>query len=153
MEKGVKIKRVLVIASNTQIERQNSFKEELKKICPTCEVVIDKSGRFNRDYARRIAVSHLTTAIDENRPFDVVFCTSDSMTLGCLDAVAEITTCKECKKPRVIGYDGIPLIRQFVESGDSALERVIVQETHDIAVAAVEQLIRLFQGEDIKGAG
>jgi len=149
---GLTVRRALVIASNTQTARQRQFRDALQGTCPDCEIVINESGRFCREPARRIAVAHFNDAIASKRPFDVVFCTSDSMALGCLDAIAQVTDWQQCQKPRLIGYDGIPATMQLTEVAGWALERVVVQDTHSIAVAAVEQLLRLLKGEDIRGA-
>jgi ABC-type sugar transport system substrate-binding protein len=105
-----------------------------------------------RESTRRLAITHFRNAIATNHPFDIVFCTSDSMTLGCLDAIAEITNWQQCPRPRLFGYDGIPATRRLAGTPGCDLERVVVQDTHDIAVAAVEQLLGLLKGEDIRGA-
>jgi DNA-binding LacI/PurR family transcriptional regulator len=146
------IRRVLVIASDTQLARQQLFKEHLVMAQPDCAVVIDEGGCFSRDAAYDVVRRHLLKGLDTKEPFDVVFCTSDLMALGCLDAIRSIEDRSGFQKPRVFGYDGIEATLRLVKEGNSLLERVVVQDAHSLAVTAAEQLLRLLAGEDLRGS-
>lgn len=141
--------KVLVIASNTQVARQNSFKKHLVQSLLKYDVVIDEGGLFCRDKAYNITLKRLKSAIQKNDPFDAIFCTSDSMTLGCLEAIREMGVLEGFREPRVFGYDGIATTIRLADDPKSPLQCVVVQDHHEIAVAAINQLDRLTKGEKL----
>lgn len=146
------IRKVLVIASNTQVARQNSFKKHLEQSLLGYDVVIDDGGLFSRDQAYNITLKRLQSAIQKKDPFDAIFCTSDSMTLGCLEAIREMGGLEGFREPRVFGYDGIATTIRLADDPKSPLQYVVVQDHHEIAVAAIEQLERLTKGENLMTA-
>jgi hypothetical protein len=65
---------------------------------------------------------------------------------GCLDAIARIGRSRSHAQPRVVGYDGTTTTLNLVDSARSALSRVVVQDTRELARTAVDQLLQLSQG-------
>lgn len=143
------IKRILVIAGFAKLERYRSFRRRIKssKRLRGCEIIITEDGKFDRWVAESITYNLVTEAIERHRPFDIIFCIADSMTLGCLDAIARITNWHGHLQPKVIGYDGTASTRNFVENRRSRLVRVVVQDSKEIARRAVSQLILLSQSK------
>ena len=133
---------ILVVASNTQIARQGEIKARLAQSRPQWKLEIDKGGMFNREQAQGLVDRRLRDT--EQAKVDAIVCTSDSMTLGCLDALRDVGA--EEAPEVVIGYDGIALTRRIVDDSSSPLRRVVVQDTHDLAVAAATALSDLLQG-------
>jgi ABC-type sugar transport system substrate-binding protein len=143
------IKRILVIAGFAKSERHESFQRKLmmSEKLKGCDLIVTQDGKFDRWIAENVAYNRIDEAIDEGKPFDVVFCTADSMTLGCLDAIERLAARRQIQKPRVIGYDGTATTKSLVDSGHSPLARIVIQDSKELAGTAIAQLIRL-QGED-----
>lgn len=137
------IRRVLVISGAAKQNRWKRFVAVLKEGLKDCEVVVSEDGKFDRATSETVAYNFLIFALKKN-PFDVVFCTADSMTLGCLDAIARIDW-RGCSRPRIIGYDGIAITQRLVASGKSPIARIVVQDAGEVARISVEQLTRLNQ--------
>jgi DNA-binding LacI/PurR family transcriptional regulator len=147
---GAPIRRILVVAGFAKRNRHDSFHKRIKssKKLSGCEVVVTEDGKFDRWIAENVTFNLLSDALKAKKPFEVIFCTADSMTVGCLDAIARIPRWGRRSKPRVIGYDATPTTRNMVESRRSPLVRIVVQDTRELASAAVEQLIRMHQSEN-----
>lgn len=144
-------KHILVIASNTQVDRQNEFRETILKAWPSCKVDVDESGGFDQKKASVSARLRLRAACKAGDPVDAVFCTSDSMMLGCLAAINELTGVKGFRTPRLFSYDGTLAIRELAETTKSRLCRVVIQDPSAVAVATVNRLERLLRGEQASG--
>ncbi len=139
--------RVLVVAGPAKADRQASFKKAVISRWPACIVTTTTDGGFDRQRARIIASNLLKRALENKLPYDAIFCTSDSMTLGCLDAIQNIDWAG-LVAPNVIGYDGIEATRSLIDSGHSTLQRVVVQDPQKLAEAAIHALHELTQGKD-----
>jgi ABC-type sugar transport system substrate-binding protein len=112
-------------------------------------MVVSEDGKFDRWISENVAYNKLNDARRRRQPFDVIFCTADSMTLGCLDAIDRIQRWHGSAKPRVIGYDGTVTTQRLADSGRSFLARIVVQDTKELARASVEQLVRMRLGEEV----
>jgi DNA-binding LacI/PurR family transcriptional regulator len=139
------IRRILIISGFAKQERFLAFRTLVSEKLD-CDIVVSEDGKFDRWVSENIAFTELSEAIKIGRPFDLVFCTADSMTLGCLDAIDRIERWRGCAKPRVIGYDGTATTQRLAGDARSLLERVVVQDTKELARVAVEQLMRMRQG-------
>jgi DNA-binding LacI/PurR family transcriptional regulator len=141
------VRRILVISGFAKQKRYEAFKEAVSEL--NCDVLISEDGKFDRWIAENVVHNRLNEALKRRQPFDVVYCTADSMTLGCLDAIDRIRNWRGGKKPRVVGYDGTVTTQHLVESADSLLARVVVQDTKELARVSTDQLARMRQGEDV----
>jgi ABC-type sugar transport system substrate-binding protein len=143
------VRRVLVVAGYAKQARHRSFIAQVKNRL-ACEVVLTEGGKFDRWVSENISFNLLTDALKTHKPFDVAFCTADSMTLGCLDAIARIDEWHGHAQPRVVGYDGTTTTMNLADSRRSALRQVVVQDTRELARTAVDQLLQFHQGGDEK---
>jgi DNA-binding LacI/PurR family transcriptional regulator len=143
------IRRILVVAGFAKHARYTAFQDAIRKSnkLTGCEVVITEDGQFDRWISENVTYNLLTDALEKKKPFDVVFCIADSMTLGCLDAIDRVRRWGRHPKPRVVGYDATTTTRNLVDSKRSPLVRIVVQDTKALASAAREQLIRMNQPE------
>jgi ABC-type sugar transport system substrate-binding protein len=141
------IRRVLIISGFAKQERFLSFRKILSEKLG-CDIVVSEDGKFDRWVSENIVFNELGDAIKIGRPFDLVFCTADSMTLGCLDAIDRIERWRGARKPKVIGYDGTATTQRLAADTRSLLERVVVQDTKELARVSVEQLMRMRQGDE-----
>lgn len=141
------IKRVLVLAGLTQKDRQNVFKDIVVAKYPSIKLDIDESCDFIRNTARGVATGWLDRSISRKDPIDVIFCTTDSIALGCLDAIKDVYRRSSSARPKVIGHDGVPDMRTLVSSDSSPAIRVVLQDTDDIATQAVRTLVAMINGE------
>jgi ABC-type sugar transport system substrate-binding protein len=139
----VAISTVLVIASTSQVERQESFVKTLASEAPEIKVIIDDGGRFTRIDAYNSTLRHLRSAISARSKIDIIFCTSDSMTLGCLDALQSISESSPFQLPKIIGYDGIAETKRLVDSPISPLMHIVIQNHHEVAVGAISEFDQL----------
>jgi ABC-type sugar transport system substrate-binding protein len=139
LAEDVPVKRILIIAGYAKHARHKSFQKSIAKNLPSCEMQVRKDGRFDRWISENIAYNCLTEAIKRRKPIDVIFCTADSMTLGCLDAIERVTWGR-CAKPKVIGYDGTVTTKRLIDYARSPLVRVVMQDNAKIADAVMSQL-------------
>jgi ABC-type sugar transport system substrate-binding protein len=146
----IAVKRILVIAGFAKSRRHEAFRNRLvtAETLKGCELVVTQDGKFDRWIAENVAHNHLSTASEESKPFDAVFCTADSMTLGCLDAIERLARRTKIRKPRVIGYDGTTTTKNLIDTRQSPLTRVVIQDSKELAGAAIAQLIKLNQSEE-----
>lgn len=140
------VRRVLVVAGPAKHQRQEVFRREFLNYSPDCEMFITEDGGFKRQLAENLVHGEILDAISSKRPYDLVFCTADSMTLGCLDALARVNW-RNKKPPEVIGYDGVPLVQHLIQRGDTLLRRVVIQDPEQLASAAVSQLMQMSAGD------
>jgi len=131
---------ILVIASNTQTKRQEEFKRVIVDAWSNCDVCVDESGMFDEAESYRAVTLHLQKTIKSGVKIDAIFCTSDSMMLGCLRAIEQFSDIKRFQCPRLFSYDGTPAIQRLSESQKSHVARVVVQSPSAVAVAAIDCL-------------
>jgi DNA-binding LacI/PurR family transcriptional regulator len=142
------VQRIFILSGFAKQKRYEAFRELISKGLK-CDVVVSEDGKFDRWVSENVAYNKLNDAIKHRQPFDLIFCTADSMTLGCLDAIDRIQRWHGCMKPRVLGYDGTVTTQRLADSGRSLLARIVVQDTKELARASVEQLVRMRQGEEV----
>jgi ABC-type sugar transport system substrate-binding protein len=142
---GTKPERILVIAGPAKADRQNSFKAAVVRRWPDCSIVITTDGQFNRERARSITRMLVKKSLENNKHYDIIFCTSDSMTLGSLDAIKSFDW-DQIRAPCVIGYDGVEATRKLIDEDDFLLQRVVVQDPAILAAAAIHSLQQLKAG-------
>jgi DNA-binding LacI/PurR family transcriptional regulator len=106
---------------------------------PKCTIRITTDGAFNRRTTEEIVYDILAEAVAQKTAYDVIFCTTDSMTLGCLDAMQSLDWKGEAR-PHVIGYDGIDATRRLILRRQTQLKRVVVQDAAKLAGAAIQEL-------------
>src|SRR5262249_8337515 len=141
------VKRILVMHGFTKEKRVQAFEETVKNNLK-CSIVVSEDGKFDRWISENVAYNLLTNALKEDEPFDTIYCTSDSMTMGCFDAIIRVEHWHKYPKPRVIGYDGTRVTRRLVENAErSRIARIVVQDTKELARASVEQLMRMYEGK------
>ncbi len=136
---------ILVVASTSQTSRQRAMAKRLAQSRSRWALEIDEGGDFDRQQAQKIV--DLRIRSKKKPKIDAIVCTSDAMTLGCLDALGQLRTTEAPKV--VIGYDGIKLTRRIIDDGASPLKRVVVQDTHELAVAATIALSDLIRNRQV----
>jgi ABC-type sugar transport system substrate-binding protein len=139
------IKRILAIAGFAKQSRQESFQKTISKSLKHCEITTTEDGKFDRWISENIAYNYITDAIEAGSPFDAIFCTADSMTLGCLDAIERVANWKGCARPKIIGYDGTTTTRKLVDSKRSSLVRIVIQDNNAMAETSVALMINANQ--------
>jgi ribose transport system substrate-binding protein len=140
---------VLVVAANTQLNRQRQFVRVLANTHPQATVIVDEDGLFARDRARDIVRRRLAELSRQNRPVDVIFCTSDEMALGALDALHAPDAGDASSRVRVVGVDGTREARALINSGGSPLCATVVQDPARVAERAVDLMERKLRGDDV----
>jgi DNA-binding LacI/PurR family transcriptional regulator len=138
--------RALVISGAAKYSRCDVFANILRE--NNWAVSISQEGEFDREKSTAVAYNRLSAALKEQRPFDVVFCTNDSMTLGCLDAIQQIDNWPNGGQPKIIGYDGIAITKRLAEHGRIA--RTVVQSAREVARASIEQLLLMHEKKPSK---
>jgi DNA-binding LacI/PurR family transcriptional regulator len=138
------IKRILVIRGFAKNKRHEAFIRKLKmsRKLKGCEIA-EEDGEFDQWTSENVAYNHIEQAEKDSKPFDVVFCTADSMTLGCLHAIRRL----QGQKPKVIGYDGTPTTKREAGNPESPLVRIVIQNSRELAGAAIARLISLSQNQ------
>ncbi|ADP80453.1 sugar ABC transporter substrate-binding protein [Pseudofrankia inefficax] len=139
---------VLVIAGRGQTGRQRRFVEVMRDRCPQAEIVLDEEGGFVRRRARDIARRKLTSLGQQGRSVDMIFCTSDEMALGAVDAV-QMFASGGGAAAQVIGVDGTSEVVALVDSGVSPLCATVVQDHARLAEHAVDLMERMMRAEPV----
>lgn len=102
------------------------------------DVTVSTLGGYNTDQAAEVVRGYLKRAYRDNKPFQVIYNTGDSMTLGTVNANADIRQREGCAAPYAIGYDGIDATKRLTARGEMA--GVVMQDPKQVARAAVDQL-------------
>jgi DNA-binding LacI/PurR family transcriptional regulator len=140
------IKRILIIRGFAKSNRHEAFKRRLKMSgkLKGCEIA-EEDGEFDQWTSENVAYNHIDQAEKDSKPFDVIFCTADSMTLGCLHAIRRL----QGQKPKVIGYDGTPTTKREADNPESPLVRIVIQNSRELASVAIARLISLSQNQGV----
>jgi ribose transport system substrate-binding protein len=137
---------VLVVGASTHVGRHNRFVSALADLVPRARIDVDTGGQFTRDRARAIVRQRLGQADREGRHIDVIFCTSDEMAFGALDALREPGVQPRATAATVIGVDGTREARALIRSDDSAMRATVAQDPRRVAGRAVDVLMRKRRG-------
>ena len=141
------ISRILVISSTSQTGRQDEFNRVVKASLTDCQIDQNDGGAFDRSTARQLIRPMLVDAIKQGDPYQLVFCTSDAMALGCLDALRELSNAGNQIATKLISYDGIYETKNAVFDDKSPLFRVVVQDTEELSSRIVDSLINMMRGK------
>lgn len=136
---------IYVIAGPAKMERQNEFKQYIASKKPNWKVTVTLDGRFNKMNSYNICKNLLE---QKNGPsIDMFFCTADSMTLGCLEAINKV---RKRKTPHVIGYDGIKETRNILDHDSSSpLKCLVHQDPKEVAHEGAKVLNKIIKRENI----
>lgn len=129
---------VLILAGREHLDRQNRCAHVLRARLGDVSIVIDDTCDFRRSRAHDAVAAHLRSAA----PLDAVFCTSDDMALGAVEA---LRVSQHHSDTVVVGIDGIPEARVLIEAGGH-LRATVVQDPHRLAESAVDVLQRMLEG-------
>lgn len=143
--RGVQRPHVLILASHEHTDRQNYCAERLRAGLDAVSVTIDDTCDFSRSRAYNVVQAHIRSASALPARLDAVFCTSDDMALGVVDALRENASLNTTDTI-VIGVDGIPETLNMIATGAGPLRATVVQDSHRLAESAVEVLQRMVDG-------
>ncbi len=136
--------RVLVLASREHDSRQQRGEKALRAALPDVEITVDDRCDFVRSRAYNAVRAHLRQLPADGR-LDAVFCTNDEMALGAVDALLA-TPSAATRETVVVGIDGVLEARTLIDTGSSPLRATVVQDTHRLAVGAVDLLVKMHRG-------
>ncbi len=140
---GVRRPRVLIIASREHSNRQQECARVLREEFKDPPITIIDSCDFSRLRAYD-AVRHHVDELDSRQSLHAIFCTNDEMALGAVDALS--TPSSATKSTVVIGIDCVPEAKALIDSGASPLRASVVQNTHQLALSIVDQLVKIHRG-------
>ncbi|MEV6825329.1 substrate-binding domain-containing protein [Amycolatopsis sp. NPDC051102] len=135
---------VLIIASHEHESRQQRCEDVLRSGLPGAEVVIDDRCEFVRSRAYNAVRTHIRQ-LKPGQCLDAIFCTNDEMALGAVDAV-EAAASAATHATVVVGIDGVLEARTLIDTADSPFRATVVQDTHRLAVGAVDLLVKMHRG-------
>lgn len=137
--------RILVIASQSQSDRQSAFMKRVKELLPGAHLDLTVDGDFSRSRAREAWLKYSVDATGAAKNVDVVFCTNDEMALGVVDALEESGR-PPGTLPWLIGVDGTEEARAVIDRG-GPMKASITQDSAQLASEALSHLNRLLDGE------
>lgn len=150
LDRGVEAPRVLVVAAESQGDRQARFTSTLREILPSAAVDVTVLGLFARERAREIVDRRIRHLGGRGERLDAIFCTNDEMALGAVDAVQQrIAAGGSVDDLVILGVDGIAEATAAIQAGTTAFQATIVQDTRRLAEVAVDILLRLRAGERV----
>lgn len=143
MAQIIRLDRILVVAGREQVARQEEFRRVVLNSLPKCDVDIHTDGEFRRAAARQITLKWVDYGLKHRCPYQLIFCTSDQMTLGCIDALNELSRSSKAALPLVIGHDGELAVLYLLGIDDPYLSRVVVTSPEKMAEDVVDSLYGL----------
>jgi ABC-type sugar transport system substrate-binding protein len=102
--------------------RANAFREQVSSAWPGTQFIETPTFNYSRSAAFAHSASTLRSMADATRQIalDVVFACNDDMAIGVRTAINLLTregyTFR--KAPQIVGYDGIPEIREYIDADD-----------------------------------
>lgn len=138
---GVWRPHVLIVASHEHPDRQNRCAEVLRAEFGGISIIIDDTCDFRRSRAYNAVQAYIGSC---GTPLDAVFCTSDDMALGAVDAL-RVNTAQHTSDTVVVGVDGIPEALNLITAAGSPLRATVVQDSHRLAECAVEVLQKMLE--------
>ncbi len=127
-----------VVGSPPSTDRVAGFKEEIKKILPSAQIVNSISAEWDRLRGLNITADTLTRTPD----LDVVFAANDVMALGAVEAVR---AAGKTDQVMIIGVDGVPDARKAIKAG--RMTASITQLPYLIGKRSVEKAVATVQGK------
>lgn len=123
------------VTSSTSRDRSNGFIERLKEL--GVEHCTSVHAEFNYSSGYEAAQTLLETS---ERP-DAIFCVSDIMALGAMDAARKLYNIRIPEELAVVGFDDIPMA-----SWQSYDLTTVIQPAHEMASETVKLLLRAIDG-------
>jgi ribose transport system substrate-binding protein len=139
--------RVLIIASCEHRGRQQRCEKVLRAALPDVEITVDDQCEFMRSRAFSVARAQIRR-LEPHQTLDAIFCTNDEMALGAVDALS-MSSSPATAATLVVGVDGVLEAKALIDAGDSPLRATVVQDTHRLAVATVDLLVKMHRGHPV----
>jgi ribose transport system substrate-binding protein len=141
--RGFRRPRILIIASREHSDRQQECAKILRAEFKDATITIDDSCDFVRSRAYDAVLNHVK-GLDARRCLHAIFCTNDEMGLGAVDALS--TPSPATKSTVVIGIDCVAEAKALIDSGTSPFRASVIQNTHQLALSVVDQLVKMHRG-------
>ncbi|MGW5723596.1 sugar ABC transporter substrate-binding protein [Amycolatopsis sp. NPDC003865] len=138
---------VLIVAGREHEARQQRCVKALRAALPELDVTVEDRCDFVRSRACNAVRAHLRQ-LPEGARLDAIFCTNDEMALGAVDALLAAPSAAT-RETVVVGIDGVVEARALIDSGSSPLRATVVQDTHRLAVGAVDLLVKMHRGHPV----
>lgn len=126
-----------IIGHSPAMNRTNGAREALRRY-PDIELVTVQPANWERALGMTVAENILSTHAD----LDAIFCCSDAMALGALEAVQA-----DRSKALVVGFDAVPEACRRVKDG--GLAATVAQNSFNIGKIAVETAVKAFKREKV----
>jgi len=138
---------VLIVASREHDSRQQRCEKALRAALPDVDVTVVDHCEFMRSRAYHAVRAHVRQ-LPEGGCLDAIFATNDEMALGAADALLA-TPSTATRETVVVGIDGVLEARTLIDTGGSPLRATVVQDTHRLAVGAVDLLVKMHGGHAV----
>ncbi|MEV4143915.1 substrate-binding domain-containing protein [Amycolatopsis sp. NPDC049691] len=145
--RGKTAPHVLVVASREHDSRQQRCEKALRAALPDVDVTVVDHCEFMRSRAYHAVRAHVRQ-LPEGGCLDAIFATNDEMALGAADALLA-TPSAATRETVVVGIDGVLEARALIDTGGSPLRATVVQDTHRLAVGAVDLLVKMHGGHAV----
>lgn len=119
------------------IDREKGFTEGLNE---TCDIVAVQAGDWNLD----IAYTATQNIITANPDLDIIFCSSDQMAVGAIQAINAAGKAGDIK---VLSYDGVSAGLSNVKSGAELL--TVAQFPVEMGIQGVQAAYDAVQGKEV----
>jgi ABC-type sugar transport system substrate-binding protein len=132
-----------------EMQRASSCREALRSKWPHVVFVETPPINYIRSGAYAATIYAIKQLAQRATPvkLDAVFACNDDMAIGARGAISQLAHEGIIfqRKPRIIGYDGIPEIREYIEEGDPYIVGTVdvrIEEQARQTMLLVQQLIR-----------
>jgi len=137
---------VLIIAGHEHSARQRRCEDALRSALPDVDLVIDAGCEFIRSRAHVAVRAHIQR-LPAGQHLDAIYCTSDEMALGAVDALRPPSPVTE--DTLVIGTDGITEVKELIQTAQSPLKATVVQDEDRLAWSIVDLLRKMCSGRPV----
>lgn len=146
---------VLIIHGGTapwERQRATACRERLRQTWQSATFIDSPSFNYSRTAAFGFVVRMLKSRAGEERVLrlDAVFACNDDMAIGARGAISRLVREGYTfeNPPQIVGYDGIPEIREYIDSHDSYIAGTVdvrVEEQARAAMLLMHKLLRTGQ--------
>lgn len=156
--------RILVIASQEHIQRQDRFKKRIEEIFVTRDniiVIIDNEGAFKKIDAHRRTYHNINeskrddTLNDKKPKWDAIFCTNDEMALGAVSALDNMDSDKysaDIKGTFIVGVDATDAATDVIEQKNTPFVSTVNQSPKNLAKEGIDAFFKLRKNEPVNNS-
>jgi ABC-type sugar transport system substrate-binding protein len=130
-------------------QRAKAFREQVVKAWPIAKIIETPPINYSRSTAYELSMQLIRKLADAKKRICVhaIFACADDMAVGVRAAIVKLTRegYKFSPTPQIVGYDGIPEMREYINGGDCYIAGTVdvrIEEQAKAAMLLMHKLLR-----------